>query len=244
MSIRVQAQLVKTEQKHPMLISHKYKFIFIKNHKTASTSTQLELARFMTKGDTFAPKALKYPKRSGLFASAHRSYMIRLERWLRLDERWHGHMPARDVKKHIGAEVFDSYFKFCVEREPVDKCISKYWFLKGHPNSNVRKRWVNKSWEQFFDDIEPWPIDTHLWTDKAGHLMMNRILRYENLNEEIRQVGRELGFHIEGINSYRGKRTRRPGIKITEEQREMIYQAFAESNRHTGYKIEDCKFTL
>ena len=71
--------------------------------------------------------------------------------------------------------------------------------------------------------------------------MVDRILRYENLDEEIRQVGQQLGFHIEGITASEHKGKRGSSIKVSEEQKEKIYQAFSESNLHTGYKIEDCK---
>ena len=230
-----------------MLISHKYKFIFIKVHKTAGTSIQVELARIMADDDIFVPKILNNPK-APKFYRRIKPYIQRisphgLKRWLLpYEPLLHPHMSARHVKKYIGAEVFNSYFKFCVEREPVDKCVSRYWWLKRNPNYSRALVYGNMSWECFLEK-RFWPVSAHLWTDEAGDLMVDRILRYENLNEEMRQVGRELGFHIEMIGARHKKGTRRPGIKVSEEQREMIYQAFAESNRHTGYRIEDCKLT-
>ncbi|MBC6407716.1 MAG: hypothetical protein GDA40_06095 [Rhodobacteraceae bacterium] len=223
-----------------MLISHKYKFIFIKTHKTAGTSIQYELARIMADDDIYVPPIAP---RSSLSKFIERFRIYKIESWLLSDDRWRMHMAARHVKKHIGAETFDRYFKFCVEREPVDKCISKYWWLKRNPNYIERLLRVNMSWDRFIGKPKRLPIDVDLWTGEAGHLMVDHILRYENLNEEIRQVGRELGFRIEGVKEQYKTDIRRPGIKVSEEQREMIYQAFAESNHHTGYKIEDYKLT-
>jgi hypothetical protein len=34
-------------------------------------------------------------------------------------------MSESEVESNIGHEVFNSYYKFCVERKPVDKCISQ-----------------------------------------------------------------------------------------------------------------------
>jgi len=231
-----------------MLISHKYKFIFIRTQKTASASTEHDLARIMADSDFFIPKDLRHSrhlghnKRVGVL-DKNRFRVLKIENMFLPSDRWHGHVAARYVKKHIGAEIFDSYFKFCVEREPVSKCISKYWYLRRNRNYvEWLLRW-NMSWERFLEKRELWPIDTGLWTDDAGRPMIDRILCYENLNEEIRQVGRELGFHIEGIEASKNRVIRKHRIEVSAQQREMIYQAFAESNHHTGYRIEDCKLT-
>ena len=219
-----------------MLISHKYKFIFIKTRKTAGTSIEVELSRVMGDDGIWVPA--EYMNTLGIF-SIERFRIVKLRTWLRPppENKISSHVAARRLKKHIGAGIFDRYFKFCVEREPVDKCISMYWFLKRNPNYIEKFRSLDMSWERFLDNKKRWPIDTHLWTDEAGRPMVDRILRYENLDEEIRQVGRELGFRIEGVKERYKTDLRRPGIKVSEGQRKRIYQPFAESNRHTGYRL-------
>ena len=42
-------------------------------------------------------------------------------------------MPAREVAKCVGKKVWDSYFKFTVERNPFDKVVSFYYW-KGANN--------------------------------------------------------------------------------------------------------------
>jgi len=44
------------------------------------------------------------------------------------------------LKKIIGSKIFDNYFKFCVEREPVDKCISYYFMRKNSSTSSIDKK--------------------------------------------------------------------------------------------------------
>jgi len=240
-----------------MLISHKYKFIFIRTRKTAGSSFEKDISKILPKIDVVVPYI---PKNTGYHTSFFQDpfrkivwkYLPLWELYRFLpgklryiiygdDLLWGWHMPATHVKKLIGEEIFNSYFKFCVEREPVDKCISMYWYKKNRYVIFDRRAFRGVSWEEYI--CNPIAVDTNLWTDEAGDLMVDRILRYENLDEEIRQVARELGIPFEGIKSRIHADKRRPGIKVSEEQREKIYQAFAESNRHTGYKIEDYKIT-
>ncbi|MBC6407714.1 MAG: sulfotransferase family 2 domain-containing protein [Rhodobacteraceae bacterium] len=219
-----------------MLISHKYKFIFIKTRKTAGTSIQVDLAKIMADDDV-----VMHAEDLNILTTSYfrRFCTTEAKRYFRLpsDPGQYSHMAARDVKKRFGEGLFGSYFKFCVEREPIDKCISMYWHKTTRWGYIEKIRHGGLSWEKFLDRRKLWPIDTRLWTDEVGHLMVDRILRYENLNEEICQVGQELGFNIERIKARHKTSTRRPGIEVSAEQREMIYQAFAESNRHTGYRL-------
>ena len=39
-------------------------------------------------------------------------------------------MPAVSVRARVAPEVWSSYFKFCVERDPFDKTLSFYHMLK------------------------------------------------------------------------------------------------------------------
>jgi hypothetical protein len=43
--------------------------------------------------------------------------------------RFYNHMPAAEVRSKIGRS-FDTAFKFCFERHPIDKCLSHYAMLK------------------------------------------------------------------------------------------------------------------
>ena len=70
--------------------------------------------------------------------------------------------------------------------------------------------------------------------------MVDRILRYENLREELQQVLGKPDFkiYLDALPN-RHKFTRTFKIDPSEAEVERIYEAFAESNRYTGYNIED-----
>jgi hypothetical protein len=102
-----------------MIISHKYRFIFIKTYKTAGTSLEVYLSHFCSDDDVFTEI---FPP-----VSDHRP---------RNAESFYNHMPAFEVRRRVGEAVWNSYFKFCIERNPWDKVLSFYWMERFRSNGH------------------------------------------------------------------------------------------------------------
>lgn len=101
-----------------MIISHRYKFIFIKTLKTAGTSIEIFLGKICGDDDiitTIYPKECQH---------VPRNYMKDNRRI-----RFYNHMPAHAIEAEILEEVWDEYYKFCFERNPWDKTLSHYHML-------------------------------------------------------------------------------------------------------------------
>lgn len=202
-----------------MLISHKYRFIFIKTVKTAGTSIEVDLSRVMDDDDVVTP--IKPPV-AGHVARNHAHGGSRL----------YNHMSARELRAAIGRETFDGYFKFCVEREPVDKCISHYSMLK---KSDFR-RIEGLTWEAYLRR-GLFPRDHAKYTTLWGRLMVDRILRYETLDADLAVLASELGFPFAGLQTT-AKAGLRDRVDVSAADRRRIYRAFWRSLRHTGYRLE------
>lgn len=202
-----------------MIVSHRYKFIFIKTMKTAGTSIEVDLNKILGEDDIATPV---YPAVVGHMA---RNYQFS-------GFEFFNHMSASLVREHVGRKVFDDYFKFCVEREPVDKCISHYSMLKNSPSHNKKTRDI--SFEEYIE-AEEFPVDVKKYTDEMGDLIVDKILRYEDLEHEFDELSKNLGFECK-INS-RVKSGFRESVNITPGQKIKIYAAFEPSNAFTGYKL-------
>lgn len=141
-------------------------------------------------------------------------------------------MSISKVQQIIPKNMFYNYFKFCVEREPVDKCISHFSALKNRPRHNTQTN--NLSWENYLK-LGFFPIDTNKYTDNEGGLLVDKIIHYENLDNELSKLGLQLGFSFETLKE-NAKSGFRENIEIKHEHKKIIYKAFESSNKFTNYK--------
>lgn len=197
-----------------MIISHKYKFIFIKTSKTAGSSIEAYLSSVCDKDDVFSeiwPANINHQPRnfSGYFnpfpevhshfvASRYghtvRSFAEDLRGTLRHFSKrkmFINHLPGRVIRCRVSSRVWNSYFKFCVERNPWDKCVSKYHMVKGRSGKSLL-------FEEFIRR-NSLPSNISRYTDEHGKLLVDRVLRYEKLNQELSDLFFMLKIPFEGV---------------------------------------------
>ena len=229
-----------------MIISHRYKFIFIKTRKTAGTSIEAYLAKHCGEEDVVTPihpplDGHRPRNFRGLFNplaefAVDENMMARartLKHFL-LAERFYNHMPARLVQLRLPPDVFDGYFKFCVERNPWDKTLSYYHMAAHRAGGRL-------TWEEFIRRGR-FPVDHYLYTDGAGKLLVDRVVRFERLEEELGEVFEMLGVPYSGSLGIKAKgeyrRDRRPYQEVyTRAQRDVIARAFVSEIALFGYQF-------
>ena len=208
-----------------MIISHKYAFIFIKTSKTAGTALEVDLNPLLGPDDV---ATMIYPAEAGHRAQNDIVNGIEL----------YNHCPATLVRKAIGNDIFNSYTKFCIEREPVDKCISYFSMYQNsaYHNKDTRMR----SWNEFIE-ARNFPTCDDKYLDADGALLVDHILKYERIDEDLRSLFGTLGVPFCGIRSRAKSGFRDKAFttaSVSQRDREIIYGAFARSLRYTGYRID------
>lgn len=230
-----------------MIVCHKYKFIFLKTSKTAGSSVEMALSRFCGPDDIITPlseeeDALRV-EQGGVAPQNYRERTLRFtpsQLWKFISRgkyfrRFYNHIPARKVKRRIGKDIWDSYYKFCVVRNPWDRVISQYYW-------RLRNDTKVMSIDEFLDSrhvgslirkgIGVYTID--------GKVVVDRICRYENLTEDLEEVRVKLGLP-EPISLPRAKSMFRKDKRhysevFSKEQKERVREIFSDEIKLLGYE--------
>ena len=136
-----------------------------------------------------------------------------------------------DIKKKIDKKTYETYFKFCVEREPVDKSISYYFMRKNSLNSSSKRK--KMSWNDFVNK-KRFPVDTNFYTYK-NELIIDKIIRYENLETELSSILNYLGVKNFKIEKSVNNTSRWIDPVVTLDQKKIIYDSFKSSLRFINY---------
>jgi hypothetical protein len=230
-----------------MIISHKYKFIFLKTNKTAGTSIEIALSEFCDKDDIITPiSTTDEIVRSNLGYQGSQNYhapllAYNLKDWTNLlikqekKNRFYNHISAKMARKYLRKKMWNDYFKFCFERNPWDRVISLYyWQHKTEPRPGI---------SEFLNSKVPLELrkkGLELYTIN-GKVVVDKIYRYENLEEELKAITVQLNLPKVPVLP-KTKSTHRLDKRhyrdiLNDEDRKKIEKMFSEEIRLLGYEF-------
>ncbi|KAA5804066.1 hypothetical protein F1654_09835 [Alkalicaulis satelles] len=209
------------------LVSYRYGFVFIKTQKTAGTSLEADLSARL---EPDAVVTQLFPPVPGHAARNHTRDGVTLK----------AHAPASDIRAFIGEADFSSFTRFCVEREPVDKCLSHFHMLHLSPDHAEADGGRPESWDAYCE-AGRFPVDIAKYaeaTPDGWRLQVHHVLAYERLAGDVRALMALLGLSgfqlaTRAKSDYRA----RPVVRredVTPAQIRRIRAAFAETCALTG----------
>ena len=165
-----------------MIVSHAHRFIFAAVPKTGTHAVRQALREHLGENDL---------EQVGLFVSKRFP-------WPDLAAIQHGHLALRQVRPHLGDEIFDGYLKFAFVRNPFDRFVSYCAFmLRGGDDFQRRPRDVMRH----FLFVEPperhilFQPQASLLVDEDGTtLLADRVGRVEDLQGSYDAICARLGI--------------------------------------------------
>jgi len=230
-----------------VIVSHEHRLIFLKTRKTAGTSVEIAISDFAGTEDIITAldaedeeirrdRGGRGPQNDRL---PLRAYGVKkaIKRLLGHGNRAYNHMPASEVRRMVGSEVWDSYLKVAIERNPWDAIVSQY-------------HWRNRS-----IPLERWPSMSEYLKTRYARLLAHNIdiyslrgvravdhlVRYETLEEDLDHVRKAAGLpsvlelpHAKGTT-----RTDRRHYRefYTDADRDKVARMFARTIAATGYRF-------
>lgn len=226
-----------------MIISHKHRFIFLKTNKTAGTSIEIALSKFCGEKDIITPLFLDDEQiRKSLGFRSPQNYFIPVRQytlfdWVRLcygrRKIFYNHISARNVKNLVDDTIWNSYFKFCFERNPWDRVISLYYW-------KCRKG-TRFSISEFIDSKNP-----RLLIKKGrelysidGKQAVDKIYLYENMKEALEDIADRLDIpetiHLPQAKSHYRKSKMHYRDLLTRADADKISMMFCKEIAQFGY---------
>jgi hypothetical protein len=198
-----------------MIISEKWKFIFVHIHKTAGDAITDALIPFLGKRDVVITDSVSEWLRKSLPLSSQAKYRT-----------LHKHSVAEEIRAAVPAAVWDNYYKFSFVRDPVDRAVSMYKYALtmriARKNAAVWRqaffqtpigvRFDPLNWpsvkaaadcdsfsfflrhEGAMSDLGMLPQWLSVSDNHKGNVIVDTIGRYEHLEHDFEQIGRALGL--------------------------------------------------
>jgi hypothetical protein len=108
-----------------VILSHKHQFIFFKPTKVGGTSVEVSLAQHCVEGDVVTNDA---------FDSSRYKDIARPQKG------FYNHIDPASAKRRIPDDIWRTYRKITIIRNPWDLCVSRYWWEMSHVHAVDRVR--------------------------------------------------------------------------------------------------------
>jgi len=181
-----------------LIVSHKHKFIYIKNKRTAGTSIDIALSKICGADDILTIINVEdedLRKKIGNIKAQNYNipfYQYNLKDWYRYIVKgkrfvFYSHMSALKLKRYVSSEVWDTYYKFSFERNPISKCISHYHWRGKQVNYSSFKDYLNS------EDVFMLK-GNHYYKDKEGNFLVDKVYKMEEMDNAFINIAEKLGI--------------------------------------------------
>lgn len=222
-----------------MLVSHRYRFIYTKTVKTAGTSVESFLEPFcLPEGEWqathFRPSTVTEAGIIGYRGPEPAQI-----------HPWWNHMPAWQIRQQLGEDLWQSYFKFCVIRNPFEKCISAYehfgrQFAQCSLMERLRHPFLTREQLGFLRYLQNAPPMDRDKYQIDNEFCLDDVIRFETISDDLQRICRQLQLPITSAQLPSFKQGIRranatPANRFSKPARALVEELFAWELAHFQY---------
>jgi hypothetical protein len=219
-----------------MLISYRHKFIFIHNPKVAGLSIKRALEKYALNSPSTMPWLNKISEYSSLSRRAN-FYLFNIIPWL---DNFSFHGSARALRPKIGEKDWNRFFKFGFVRNPWDREVSLYHYIK-----NKKKHHLSSLYRELgsFDAYVRWIVSQkrqsqrEMFYGREGEKLVDFIGKFENLEDDLRIVCRNLNIDAQLPHVNLSKRKANYREYYSPETRKIIEEHCQDDIIQFGYEF-------
>lgn len=153
------------------------------------------------------------------------------------------HLLARQVRTEVGAAVYAEYLTFAIVRNPWDKAVSQFHFMSTRPDL---RRFLgldaDASFSRYLQLIGErqhvqWMPQVDFINDEAGNVMVDVVLRYEALSDDLPALLERLSVPWPGVLPHLKRSDRDPDHRVyyTHQDRLRVEHLYAADIDQLGY---------
>lgn len=232
-----------------MIVSHKHRFIYLKTIKTASSSMEIALSQLLGSDDIITPARpdLESQREQGVGGQNYRldhpdvpkrplwrRLLGRPERYYHPTVGYYEHMPGWRVRKYVGEEIWNSYYKFAFERNPWDRQVSFYYYkTRGKDNPPTFEQFLKNKDKAFVGNYDIYAIGGEIGVDFVG--------LYEKVEHDFQKALQDIGIKekikLPVANVSKKKDARGYRDFFTDQTRDMMAEWYEPEISAFGYKF-------
>jgi hypothetical protein len=207
-----------------VLVSHNRKFIYTKTLKTAGTSVEAYFEPWCVADQTSCVPHYRAQSVSEAGIVGERLTEGRHSQW------W-SHMPAEDIRAGLGADIWNRYLKFCCIRNPYEKTLSLFFWLRATGELDPSTKGDAEGFETWLEAQAP--VDRNKYMID-GSFCMDFVVRYERLHADLEHLCNRLGVPWRSDRLATFKSGHRPESATVE----RLYSARAKELVSSAYAFE------
>jgi hypothetical protein len=217
-----------------MIISHRYKFIFMRTEKTAGSSLSTALTEAL--GEDVTATNLDRPGWAKYSPIHHGALKRHLPQYFGL----HSHATAKQARRVLGDDIFNSYYKFAVERNPWDRQVSLY---------THRQTKTGRSTDNFDKDMRSFIyrnteyVRLNNWAIYAigDKVVVDELIDYDNLDGGLSRLFERLKIKVNiklpRLRSYKSDRPHYSTV-YSDVTKKMVAKWYKKEIDYSGYHFE------